>query len=74
MKKILIKIKRWWIKCRIDACYKEYESLNHFEKFECSDFFRGFESARRNKKRARKWQHEIDARLDKLEEKLRSLK
>ena len=71
---LVSKLKRWWIKNGIEACYKEYEALHRFEQFECVEFFRGFESARRNRKRARKWQHEIDARLDKLEEKLRNIK
>jgi len=67
-------IRRWWIKTGIDACYKEYENLNHFWKFECSNFFRGPQSAKRNRVRAHQWQHRIDERLDKLEAKLKELK
>lgn len=74
MKNLVKKIKRWNIKRKINNCYDDYESLHRFEQFECCEFFRGFESARRNRKIAHKWQHEIDELLDKLEKQLKELK
>ena len=49
-----IKDKRW-VKKMLDKLYAESEDIDKFERFECSNFFRGEISAERNRKFYKKW-------------------
>lgn len=65
---------RNWIQKRIDLLLYYSKELNSFWKFECSNFFRGYEVASRNRIWASKREKQISRQLTFLETTLKTLK
>lgn len=63
-----------WINNRLRFLYRCSEQLNTFYQFECSDFFRGYTSASRNRIWHKKRDNQIDRQIKFLERTLKQIK
>ncbi len=56
-----------WVESKIKELLRYSRELNTFRQFECSDFFRGYQNASRNRKWADRREAQINRQLSFLE-------
>jgi hypothetical protein len=56
-----------WVESRVKDLLRDSRQMNTFRQFECSDFFRGYQNASRNRKWANKREAQINRQLSFLE-------